>query len=70
MCSHCHTLIGSFFNNGNLNAKYEDMLRNKVLPAIRRIIGNNFAHTWFQQDGTEPHYICVQNFLDTEFPNR
>jgi len=31
------------------------MLRNEILPAIRRIV-NNFAHTWFQQDGARPHY--------------
>jgi len=24
------------------------MLRNKILPAIRQIVGANFAHTWFQ----------------------
>jgi len=67
-----NTLIGPFFTDGNLNtAKYEDMLRNKILPAIRRIVGDNFAHTWFWQDYARPHYSRgVQNFLDTEFPNR
>jgi len=46
-----NTLIDPFFIDGNLNAaKYKDMLRNE-LPAIRRIVGDNFAHTWFQQDG-------------------
>jgi len=47
------------------------MLRNEILPAIRRSVGDNFAHTWFQQDGVEPHYSRgVRNFLDTEFVNR
>jgi len=49
------------------------MLRNEILPAIRRIVGNNFAHTWFQQDRAGPHYnkgYNVQNFLDTKFSNR
>jgi len=61
------TLIGPFFIDGNLNAtKYEDMLL-----VIRQIVGDNFARTWFQQDGVEPHYNrSVRNFLDMEFPNR
>lgn len=65
-----NTLIGQFFIDGNLNAvKYEDMLRHEILPAIRRIVGDTFAHTWFQQDGVGPHYgRDVQNFLDTNFP--
>ncbi|KYN17352.1 hypothetical protein ALC57_10328, partial [Trachymyrmex cornetzi] len=67
-----NTLIDPFFIDGNLNsAKYEDMLRNEIVPAIRRIVGDNFAHTWFQQNGTGPHYgRGVRNFLDTEFFNR
>jgi len=38
------------------DVKYEDMLRNEILAAIRRIVGDNFAHTWFQQDGAGSHY--------------
>jgi len=59
-------LIGQFFIDGKLNdAKYEDMLRNEILPAIRRLIRNNFIHTWFQQDDAEPHYSKgVRNFLE------
>jgi len=41
-------LNGPFFIDGNLNAaKYEDMLRNEIFPAIKQIIEDNFAHTWF-----------------------
>jgi len=47
------------------------MKRNEIVPAIRRIVGDNFTHTWFQQDGAGPHYgRGVRNFLDTEFFNR
>jgi len=43
-----NTLISPFFIYENLNAaKYEEMLRNEILPAIRWIVGNNFTHTWF-----------------------
>jgi len=63
-------LIGPFFIDRNLNAaKYEDMLRNEIFPAIRRIVGDNFAHAWFQ-DRAGPHYSRgVQNFLNTKFFN-
>jgi len=48
------------------------MLKIEILPAIRRIVGDNFAHTWFQQNGAGSHYSNrdVRNFLDTEFPNQ
>jgi len=46
------------------------MMRNEIVPAIRRIVGYNFAYTWFQQDGAGPHYSRgVRNFLDTEIFN-
>ncbi|EFN62853.1 hypothetical protein EAG_00005, partial [Camponotus floridanus] len=45
-------IIGPFFIEGNLTAaKYEEMLRNEIVPAVRQIVGDNFAQTWFQQDG-------------------
>lgn len=67
-----NTLIGPLFIYGDLNAaKYKDMLRNEIFPAIRRIVDNIFAYTWFQQDDAGPHYHrSVRNFLDTKFPNR
>jgi len=53
-----NTLIGPFFIDGNLkSAKYENMLRNEIVPAIKRIVRDNLAHTWFQQDGAGPHYV-------------
>lgn len=62
-------IIGPFFIDGNLNAaKYEDMLRNQIVPAIREISGENFEHTWFQQDGAAPHYgRDVRAYLDAVF---
>jgi len=68
-----NTLIGSFFIDESLDAaKYEDMLKNEILPAIRRIVRDNFAYTWFRQDGAGSHYSrgVLRNFLDMEFPNR
>lgn len=66
------TIIGPFFIDGNLNAsKYEDMLRNEVVPAIKGVVGTNFADTWFQQDGAGPHYgKNVRLFLNVQFPQR
>jgi len=66
-----NALIEPFFIDGNLNAAKYKMLRNEIFPAIRRIVGDNLAHTWFQQDGAGLHYSRdVRNFLDTKFPNR
>lgn len=36
--------------------KYEDMLRNEIVPAIQAIMRNIFKDTWFQQDDAAPHY--------------
>lgn len=65
-------LIGPFFIEGNLNAvKYENMLQNEILPAIREIAGDNFENIWFQQDGAAPHFgLNVREYLNTVFPNR
>lgn len=67
-----NVLIGPFFIDGNLTAaKYEDMLRNQILPAIIAIVGENFERTWFQQDGAPPHFgRNVRNYLNTIFANR
>jgi len=47
-----NAVIGPFFIDGNLTAaKYEDMLRHEIVPAIQAIVGDNFEDTWFQQDG-------------------
>lgn len=66
------TLVGPFFIDGDLTAaKYEDMLRNQIVPRIREIAGDNFDDTWYQQDGAAPHYgRDVRAFLDTQFPHR
>ena len=65
-------IVGPFFIDGNLNAEnYEEMLRNQIVPAIRRIAGDNFMNTWFQQDGAPAHYARdVRNLLDAVFVNR
>lgn len=50
-------IVGPFFIDGNLTAvKYEDMLRNEIIPAIQAIVGDDFHQTWFQRDGAAPHY--------------
>lgn len=38
-------LIVTFVINGSLTAAiYEDMLRNQIIPLIRKIAGENFEH--------------------------
>jgi len=32
------------------------MLHNEIVSRIIEIIDKNFEHTYFQQDGTSPHY--------------
>lgn len=66
------TIIGPFFIDGDLNAeKYENMLRNEIIPKIREVTNDDFASTWFQQDGAPAHYgRNVRAFLDEEFQGR
>jgi len=65
-----NAFIGPFFIEGNLTAaKYEDLLRHEIIPAIQAIVGDNFENTWFQQDG------CIalrkeRHYLSTVFPER
>ncbi|EFN81575.1 hypothetical protein EAI_17384, partial [Harpegnathos saltator] len=41
-------LIGPFFIDGNLTAqRYENMLRNEIIPTIREIAGDNLEQVWF-----------------------
>lgn len=65
-------IVGPFFIDDNLTAaKYETMLQNDIIPAIQNIVGNNFANTWFQQDGAAPHYgLNVRAYLNNIFPSR
>jgi len=65
-------IIDPFFIEGNLNSeKYEDMLHNEIVPRIMEITGQNFEHTYFQQDGASPHYgRNVRNYLDVVFNDR
>ncbi|XP_025264144.1 uncharacterized protein LOC112637804 [Camponotus floridanus] len=65
-------IIGPFLIEGNLNSEqYEDMLRNEIVPRIMEITGQNFEHTYFQQDGAPPHYgRNVRNYLDVVFNDR
>lgn len=67
-----NTLIGPFFIDGNLNAqKYETMLRDEIVPEIRRKSGENFENIWFQQDGAPAHFGReVVRFLNENFPNQ
>lgn len=51
-----NALISSFFIEENSNAAiYEDMLRKRIIPVVRAIIGEDIENTWFQQDGVAPH---------------
>jgi len=51
--------------------KYEDMLHNDIVPRIMEITGQNFEHTYFQQDGASLHYgRNVHNYLDVVFNDR
>ncbi|EFN76733.1 hypothetical protein EAI_04129, partial [Harpegnathos saltator] len=65
-------IIGPFLIDGNLNAeKYENLLRNHIIPDIRNKFGAGMQHVWFQQDGTPPHYtIRSREFLNRSFPGR
>jgi len=67
-------IIGPFFIEGNLHSeKYEDMLHKflKIVPRIMEITGQNFEHTYLQQDSASPHYgRNVRNYLDVVFNDR
>ncbi|EFN86776.1 hypothetical protein EAI_09891, partial [Harpegnathos saltator] len=54
----------------NLTAiKYENMLRNEIVPAIQAIMDDNFEHTWFQQYDAPPHIMeGTSVIMDTVFP--
>lgn len=65
-------IIGPFFIDGNLNAEmYEQLLRTEIVPAIRAFKGDDFVHTWFQQDGAPPHFgVDVRRYLNEVFTER
>jgi len=47
------------------------MLHNKIVFRIMIITGQNFEHTYFQQDGASPQYgRNVRNYLDVVFNDR
>jgi len=47
------------------------MLRNEIVSRIMEITGQNFEHTYFQQDDAPPHYgRNVRNYLDVVFNDR
>ena len=55
-------VIGPFFfeekgENATVNSeRYIQLLKNKFMPALRRI-GINIENMWFQQDGATPHTV-------------
>lgn len=71
-------LIGPFFIYGTLNgARYLDLLRDNIVPAIAALFPNPnnpmlpSEDIWFQQDGAPPHFTqAVRHYLDTVFPQR
>lgn len=47
----------SCFIEGTLDSpKYEQMLRNDIVPANQDIFNGEFKEIWFQQDRALPHY--------------
>lgn len=65
-------IIGPFFIEGNLTSeRYDQLLRNEIVPAIQALDGYEFESIWFQQDGAPAHYgINVRRFLDETFHGR
>lgn len=64
-------IIGPFVVDGNLNGvKYLDLLRTRIIPAVRRL-NVDFDAIWFMQDGCPAHNSrLVREFLENTFPNR
>ncbi|EFN83290.1 hypothetical protein EAI_06821, partial [Harpegnathos saltator] len=62
--------IGPFFIDGDLNAeKYENLLRDHIIPEIENLFDANMQNVSFQQDGAEPHFaVRVREFLNRAFP--
>lgn len=65
-------LIGLFFFQENLNAqRYERLLLDQIIPAIRNIFPNNFEEIWFQQNGAPPHFgVGPRKILNQIFTRR
>lgn len=65
-------IVGPFFLDETLNAqRYLHLLRDRIIPAIREIVGELFENVWFQQDGAPPHFgRNVREYLDETFPHR
>lgn len=71
-------IIGPVFINGNLTSeKYLQMLREDIVPQIRRLFPNYnngnipAEQIWFQQDGAPPHFgQQVRAYLDQIFADR
>lgn len=71
-------IIGPIFIEGNLTAaKYLNILRDEVVPALANLYPNALHPTlpsetvWFQQDGATPHYaVIVRDYLTEIFPNK
>ena len=46
------SLVGPFFYENTLNGHgYLNLLREKIIPELRRIYGNRFDRVWWIQDG-------------------
>jgi len=57
-------LIGPFFIKSNLiTTKYEEMLRNEIIPAIRQIVDDTYAQTCAVSAGW--HLILIETFITT-----
>lgn len=65
-------ILGPFFINGNLTgARYLNLLRDHIIPAIQALPDVDINEVWFQQDGCPAHNtVPVRNFLEQIFPLR
>jgi hypothetical protein len=62
-------IVGPVFFDTNFNAEmYLNMLQDTIMPSLLNEDGEFLGY--FQQDGAQSHYgICVQRWLDQQFPS-
>lgn len=66
-------IIGPFFYDYNLNSeRYLELLRTKIIPAIRQVVNDQeWNELYFQQDGCPAHNAnIVSEYLTEQFGER
>ena len=60
------------FIEGTLDKfKYKNLLRYKIIPHLKRAMGENFAKAWWLEDGAPPHWAhIVSDYLDRTFEGK